>query len=136
MKTKKTYRDMIGDGKMPNKYWVALSNDYMYHHQDGKDNMVDWIGDIVPTFKSEGLTIEKPFSTYEKAKKFCDEIVIGEVCSYGFIVNRINIEDRLSGELYEKTKIFYPNDCSVEDWETEDFNFTKKTMEAKEKVFK
>jgi hypothetical protein len=103
MSKRLTYRDKIGDGQLPNLYWVSLSNDYSYLH-DG--NMVDWIGDLIPSFKSKGKTIARPFKTYIGARRFCDDLLLGENNGYKFIVNRINIEDRLTGQLYEKTWLF------------------------------
>jgi len=123
------YKNLIGDGKLPNLFWVSLSNDYSYSHKekykDGEMCCIDWIGDIIPTFKSKGKTIAKPFTSYELAKEFCDTLCLGEKSDYGdFIVNRINIEDRLSGEVYEKTRIFNPTDCTVEEDERQDMQFS------------
>ena len=107
------YKNLIGDGKLPNMFWVSLSNDYSYHHKDDRVNYIDWIGDIMPSFKSEGKTIATPFSTYEEAKRFCDNLYLGLPCD-NFILNRITIEDRLSGQVYEKEKIFTPDTCTVD----------------------
>jgi hypothetical protein len=121
-----SYKDKIGDGKFPNQYWVSVSNDYLYLH-DG--NRCDWIGDIIPTFKSKGKTIVKAFKTYMAAKRYCDyEFTLGHSCKFGFVVNRINIEDRLSGELYESTRVFNPDTATVKDLECESVNFTMSTM--------
>lgn len=122
---RKTYRDKIGDGKFPNQYWVSYSNDYEYLH-DG--NCVGWIGDLIPTFKSKGKTIAKPFKTYAAAKRFCDyEFSLGTEYA-GVIVNRINIEDRLSGELYEKTRCLLPDSAEFMDEDREDTGFTEEKM--------
>ena len=132
---RKTYKDLIGDGKTPNLYWVSLSNDYLYHH-DG--NMLDWIGDLLKRFTSKGMTVRKPFKTWKGAKAFADTFVLGEVSgkrSNDFIVNRVNIEDRLSGELYERTKVFYPETGEMRDWETRDTRFTKDKMQELGQVF-
>jgi len=129
MAKRKTYRDKIGDGQLPNLYWVSVSNDYSYVH-DG--NYLDWIGDLIPGFKSIGKTIAKPFKTYAAAKRFCDyEFPLGERCEFGFIVNRINIEDRLTGQVYEKTQVFNPDVAKITDWESEDTGFTKDEMEKR-----
>jgi hypothetical protein len=127
MKKLKSYRDKIGDGQFPNQFWVALSNDYQYFHDD---NMVDWIGDLLPSFKSKGRTIRKPFKTYKAAREFCGGLVLGEVNGEKFIVNRITIEDRLSGELYQKTRTFYPDTAEIEDDETSYLKFTREKMAA------
>jgi hypothetical protein len=109
---------MISDGKLPNIYWVSISNDYNYIH----DGSVDWIGDLIPSFKSKGKTFPKGFQSYKDAKGFCDWALGLQID--GITVNRINIEDRLTGELYEKTMIFNPQTGqSVED-EWEDIGFS------------
>ena len=129
MNKRKTYKNKIGDGQLPNLYWITVSNDYAYIHDS---NCIDWVGDLILLFKSKGKTIAKPFKTYAAAKRYCDyEFTLGETCSFGFIVNRINIEDRLSGQLYEKTRIFDPDTADVRDWECEDTGFTKETMEER-----
>lgn len=120
MKKRKSYKDKIGDGQLPNLYWVSLSNDYEYLH-DG--NSIDWIGDLFP-FISKGKTIRRPFKTYAAAKRFCDyELTLGETYQ-GIVVNRINIEDRLSGELYERTRLFYPETAEMTDYISENVRFT------------
>ena len=122
-----SYKNKIGDGKFPNQYWVSVSNDYLYIHDD---NMLDWIGDLIPTFKSKGKTIVKAFKTYAAAKRYCDyEFTLGCLCDFGFVVNRINIEDRLTGELYENTRIFNPDIVEINDWEHEETDFSKSTMQ-------
>jgi hypothetical protein len=124
---KTDYKNLIGDGKLPNLFWVSLSNDYSYSHKEKYKNgemcCIDWIGDIIPTFKSKGKTFAKPFVFYVLAKAFCDGFQLGERAD-GFIVNRINIEDRLSGQVYEKTRIFNPTDCTVEEDEQEDVQWS------------
>lgn len=127
-KQKTDYKNLIGDGKLPNRYWVSISNDYSYIH----DGSVDWIGDIIPSFKSKGKTFPNGFDTYKLAKSFAD-FALGLRVD-GITVNRINIEDRLTGELYEKTMIFDPETgISVED-EREDISFSvKREAELKTK---
>lgn len=121
---KTNYKNLIGDGKLPNLFWVCLSNDYLYHHSG---NCLDWIGDLLKDgFKSVGITIKNPFETYEEAKRFCDGLYLGMKYDK-FILNRINIEDRLSGEVYEKTKVFdlYSGDFQHE-FENESIEFSIK----------
>jgi len=122
------YKQQIGDGNLPNKYWVRVSNDYSYK----TGNEINWIGDLIPTFKSKGFTIAKPFKTYQGAKAYCDSLVLGAKISHNgkmYIVGRINIEDRLTGELYEYTTLFNPETGQSEDLEYEDYNFTQRAME-------
>jgi len=125
MSIRKTYKDKIGDGKFPNLYWVSYSNDYNYLH-DG--NFVDWIGDLVPSFKSKGKTIAKPFKTYGGARTFANGLHLGKHNGFNFIVNCVTIEDRLAGELYEKSRIFDPVNATIVFVEREDTGFTKEKM--------
>lgn len=123
----KSYKDKIGDGKFPNQYWVSVSNDYLYTRHK---NCLDWIGELIPTFKSEGKTIVKAFKTYAAAKRYCDyNFTLGHLCVFGFVVNWISIEDRLTGELYWNTRVFDSKIAMVEDREHEDVSFTKDKME-------
>jgi hypothetical protein len=121
---KTDYKNLIGDGKLPNLFWVSLSNDYSYFHKEGKENHIDRIGDIIATFKSKGKTIAKPFASYRLAKEFCDSLILGDLNGFDFTVNRINIEDRLAGQVYEKTKTFCPIDCTVEEDEQQDVQWS------------
>lgn len=122
---RKTYRDKIGDGLLPNLYWASYANDYEYLHDR---NYIDWIGHLIPSFKSKGKTIAKPFKTYAAAKRFCDyEFTLGKEYQ-GVIVNRVNIEDRLSGELYEKTRLFIPKTATIIEEDREDTDFTEEKM--------
>jgi hypothetical protein len=96
-------RDMIGDGKTPNKYWVSVSSDYAYNHidEDGV-SCIDYIGDIVKGWEtkySKGEMVGM-FSNYEDALGCANSFYIGQKYN-GFTINRITIEDRLSGEVYE-----------------------------------
>jgi hypothetical protein len=125
MKTKTSHKTLIGDGKLPNLYWVSLSNDYLYLH-DG--NCLDWIGDLLKDgFKSIGKTFDMPFDTYKAAKEFCDGLYLGMPFE-NFIINRINIEDRLSGELYEKTKVFNLYSGKITEQEYATTRYTEKAM--------
>jgi hypothetical protein len=129
----KNYKEIIGDGKLPNKYFVSISNDYMYLHDV---NMLDWIGDLIPSFKSKSKTFETPFMTYERAKQFADSFALGEKAGgTDFHVNRVNIEDRLSGELYERTILFNPETGTSEDWQYKDVKYTANKMDEQGKKF-
>jgi hypothetical protein len=96
-------RDMIGDGKTPNKYWVSVSNDYAYNHIDEEGvSCIDYIGDIVEGWEekySRGAMVGM-FSSHEDALECANGFYIGQEYN-GFTINRITIEDRLSGEVYE-----------------------------------
>jgi len=105
-------RNMVGDRHDPNIFFLSISNDYMYFYND---NFLDWIGDLIPSFKSIGSTIKK-YTTYEKAKKAAKEI-FGSKQDHGkehFVVNRSTIEDRHSGTVFEIVKCFDPQ--TAETW--------------------
>lgn len=131
MAKRKTYKDLIGDGKLPNRYWVSLSNDYSYVRTEKGANYIDWIGNIIPSFKSKGKTIAKPFKTFRGALDFCNRLILGENNGFNFVVNRINIEDRLSGQVYEKTFIFNPETAKIREDENNDSQYTQKAMAKK-----
>jgi len=88
----------IGDGKTPNKYWVSVSSDYYLY--DPKENFSDWASSV-KGIKTEGKTV-KVFNTYEEAKRFTDSIELGSKLS-GVEVNTVSIEDRLSGQVHERS---------------------------------
>jgi len=96
-------REMVGDGKKPNKYWVSISSDYSYQHEDDDGvSCIDYIGDIIKDWEkkfSKGKMIGM-FSSLEKAMDYVNDLCIGEKYE-GFTVNRITIEDRLCGQVYE-----------------------------------
>lgn len=59
----------IGDGNLPNKYWVSISNDYTYFNPETQG--YDWISDL-KLFNVESKTI-KVFTTYKNALTFATE---------------------------------------------------------------
>ena len=128
---KNNYKNMIGDGKLPNLYWVGLSNDYGYVH----DGCIDGADEVIKDFKSIGKMITKPFTTYKGAKKYCDDLYLGQKID-NFILNRITIEDRLTGQVYEKTKILNIPAGEFRETEYEDIRFSEKRIEELGGVFK
>lgn len=120
----------IGDGKLPNKYWVSISNDYYACH----NGQCDWISDT-GWLEVKGKTI-RIFNIYKQALAFVDnELPLG-IDYNGIRVNSIVIEDRLSGEVYHKCyEIFIPSAESSET-STEDITFTKAQMLKQGKQFK
>jgi hypothetical protein len=124
---KKVSTEQIGDGKLPNKYWVSVHNNFFY---ESKPGFWDW-ADGRDGFKVEGKTFG-PFSTYAEARKLFDSIQAGELYD-GIIVKGKTIEDRMSGEVAEETG---HEVTRFEYMETEDLEFTKKTMASKKVTFK
>lgn len=88
----------IGDGKTPNKYWVSVSSDY--YIEDPKEGSLDWVSDV-KGIKVKGKTL-KQFDSYEEAKQFANSIKLRQKVN-GIEVNTISIDDRLSGEIYERS---------------------------------
>lgn len=89
----------IGDGKIPNKYFVTISDDYQILHP--KTNELKSVNEV---FGIDGKykTI-KVFDTYKEAKNYAENIYTGTKID-GIEVNSIEIEDRLSGQLYINDK--------------------------------
>ena len=85
----------IGDGKLPNKYWVSIHNDYYYLN----DGCYDWVSDREKT-RAKSKTL-KVFATYKQAKDYFDSLIIGD-CIDGIQIMGKNIEDRFTGQLCEE----------------------------------
>jgi hypothetical protein len=120
----------VGDGKKPNLFFVSISNDFSYCHKIGGIFHLDGIENIIPTFKPIGYTSEV-FKTYDEAKDFADELFATnqkDKDGKEFIVNRVTIEDRCCGEVYEMIKCFNPTDVTVHTSENESYyRFHKET---------
>ena len=112
----------IGDGKLPNKFWVSISEDYMYF--DSETGSWNWISDVID-FKPKGETI-KVFDSYVEARDFVDcNLFLGSEYCYGMFVNCVTIEDRITGQVYENTKFLDTVKGEINDEETEDTSFTE-----------
>jgi len=123
----------IGDGKLPNKYWVSISEDYYYYKNDEEGGVWTWLGDL-GLFKPKGKTVAL-FDTYKEAREFVEDIPF----DYGheeIHVNSIFIEDRLSGQVFEKVKAFSPEHGQINTFHEDDVEFTKKEMEKRGEAFK
>ena len=121
---------LIGDGQTPNKYWVSISSNYYYLN----DGVLDWISDK-ELFKDKGATI-KVFTTYQGARKFIDEELFLGMTYDDIKVNCITIEDRISGELYEHTRMLDFESAEFEDHQSEDLKFTMDKLKEKDIAFK
>lgn len=123
-------RKQIGDGKLPNRYFVSISNDYHYYNKETESP--EWAGERDPNFKSEGGTI-RVFNTYAKAREFVS--TIGDYFE-NIEIKTITIEDRLSGQVFERslserevTRIEYDNE------EFETLGYTKEEMKKRGEYF-
>ena len=117
---------MVGDGQLPNKYFVSINTGYYILGPEG----LDWIDDHLPLMKDkqQSKTLEA-FDSYAEAKELAESFALGDKAE-GITVNSITIEDRISGEVYHKTKVFDPETCSVHDDENEDIQFTQEKLGA------
>jgi hypothetical protein len=123
-KTKKISTSQIGDNKLPNKYWVSICEDYYI----AEDSCLNWISDkklFEP--KNEILGI---FDNYKKARDLAESIELSfEIL--GVRANVITIEDRITGQLYERVKVFDPLRARIYEEVFEDLKFTEKRLGKK-----
>lgn len=116
----------IGDGKTPNHYWVSISSNYYYYSES---NYQDWISDL-KLFKDEGKTIAV-FDTFKAAKNYVEnKIYLGMVFD-GIRINNINIEDRISGEIYSSAYVFSPETATIETFTSDDTHFTETELQKR-----
>ena len=111
MKTqKKISTRQIGDGKLPNKYWVCQSND-VYEKVDG---VLEWRENAQPESEVIGI-----YNTYTEA--------MDAVNTRGNMTN-VTVEDRITGELFSKIMEVCPC-CKNERWYNyEDVKFTNEKL--------
>jgi len=121
----------IGDGKLPNKYWVSVSNDFLIC----KKGVCDWASDS-KKFKVTGKMVES-FNTYNKALHYINDEVLFNDEPKKTGVNFAYIEDRISGEVFSygyhsyssKNDFFKSVEFELES--REDYGFTKDEMAKK-----
>ena len=131
-----TARQMAGDGKFPNKYWVSASSDWSIAKPGELVSASEVYKDI-----QEAYTIQGPFPTFAEAMQAAESLAqeCVEPTEDGY--HSVRIEDRLSGQVYEGQYIEYTVQkgrytMTKFEWEWyDDTRFTKQTMEAKGKVF-
>jgi hypothetical protein len=125
---KKMAQEMVGDGKIPNKYFVSIHDDYLYYDKetDCWESASERDGR-----ESQGKTLAA-FSTYAGARKLFESIPLGELYK-GILVRGKTIEDRLSGELTDET---LREVISFESEEGERLDYTKGEMGRRGEIFK
>jgi hypothetical protein len=104
-----------------NKYWVSICEDYYI----AEDNCLNWISDknlFKPKSKILGV-----FKTYLEAKELAESIILGNDY-YKIISNVVTIEDRITGQLYERVKVFHPLRAEISENIFEDLEFTEKRL--------
>ena len=132
----RTDKDQVGDGKLPNKYFVSLSDSELICKKDSEGvTNCDW--DV--NTGSKGGTVAVA-DTYQEAKDFLKSIGIEEdvnVKGSIFSVTSKTIEDRFSGELASEVVENFTR--TVTDRETlfcEDTKFSEDQMSKLGAVFK
>jgi hypothetical protein len=103
----------IGNGLLPNRYWVSVSNNYYYvKHKTGHFNRIGDLKLCPERFK----TVEH-FPSYEEAEKWVGSHLRMGKRYAGVKVNYVEIEDTLSGEtfllaneLVPEEYVVYPDD--------------------------
>ena len=115
------YREEIGDGKTPNKYWVFQYDEKFKRvkFEDGSTSIEIREEEDLGEQSSDNLIGE--FKTYQEALNAIDKDAY---------LPHVVIEDRISGQVFEQLCIVC-SECGREDWETnEDINFTKEKLGA------
>ena len=150
----KTARKMVGDGKLPNKYWVSISDQFMtnkLHKDEPENNVSDWSGEVYKDIP-EAYEIYGPFDTFTAAENKMNSLA--NECSSpedsAKFPNQKNfhsveIEDRLSGQIYngQWNEHWYPKEYRGEKimhvtfrWEWDrDTKFTEETMAKRGATF-
>lgn len=85
--------EIVGDGKLPNKFFVTSSP---YYHEI--DQYGDYDSHILDGFE-DSQTESKVFDTFEEAEAYYDDIELDIYDGIG----QVMIEDRLTGIIKEKS---------------------------------
>jgi hypothetical protein len=107
------YKNHIGDGKLPNRYWVFQYDEEVILNEDG-----EWFSNNDTELQKDSFLGE--FKTYKDALKCVDT-----VATYPHRV----IEDRVSGQIFESIVIVCPCCGKKEYKESHETKYTKEFME-------
>lgn len=115
---KKLASEIIGDGQLPNKFFVTESSNILVTDEFGDKNY-----EILPGYEEEPSYTFGPFDTLEEALTAYDDADLDIYEGIGSVV----IEDRLTGQIKEKTleKIVRTDYSYVEYDDTRRFGYTK-----------
>jgi uncharacterized protein (DUF1330 family) len=118
--TNMNYKKHIGDGKLPNRYWV-------FHYDEkftmNEDSELESTADITETKNS----LVGEFKTYKEALQCVDTKTY---------LPHVVIEDRITGVVFE-SQVIVCSKCGHEEYDTiEDIRYTKESMEKKGIEFK
>ena len=124
--------NMVGDGKRPNRYWVTASTDFDYVHGEDGVSLIDHADDLMKDhgIASDSIPVDAVFTTYAEAVEYAESQDMPGEPEPGQI-NRLTIEDRLSGEVWQRILVAYPRTWGGWHFETEtthEINFTRETM--------
>jgi hypothetical protein len=95
--SEKLAREIVGDGKTPNKFFVSVSNQILAVVDPGEGN--EYISKEGPDVECKRAMSPVVFDSFEKAKELADEV---ELDASGDVTS-VMIEDRLTGVVYERT---------------------------------
>jgi len=113
----KTYQEQIGDGKLPNKYWV-FQYDQKYKRTTDTDGIVSL--DIIKEDTETTDSLLGELETFREALQCVD--------NKSYLPNVV-IEDRLSGHVFEQRCIVC-QECGKEEYETQnDTRYSQKVIE-------
>ena len=90
---KKLASEIIGDGQLPNKFFVTESSNILVTDEFGDKNY-----EVIPGYEEEASYTFGPFDTLEEALAAYDEADLDIYEGIGCIT----IEDRLTGQIKEK----------------------------------
>lgn len=111
----KNYQKQIGDGKLPNKYWVFQYDQKYKRVKDGDIITLE----VISEDKENQNNLIGEYKTWQEA--------LNAVDNKAYLPNVI-IEDRISGQVYEDLCIVC-QECGKEEYERNiDIDFTKKIL--------
>lgn len=107
-KIQKMASEMVGDGKKPNKFFVTVSNKYIYV-RDGLGEIYEELNDRIRPGQEESTT--EVFDEFDDAMKYYEEVEL----SIDDSATEVILEDRLTGViahryLTKKIRIDYEED--------------------------
>lgn len=122
----KMERAEVGDGNLPNRYWVSIADDYYICATDSDGAMCcDWKSEQLKT--PVRAKTPRCCPTFAMALGFARSLPFGDEYK-GVRILSIVIDDRISGMVWEKTRHFFSETGTVHDEENDDTKFTRETM--------
>jgi len=121
IQTKRIMTRFIGDGKLPNKFYVSVHEDYLFLEKEKDYEYWTWLSDAID-FKPKGGVVAV-FDNYPEAINYAVNMASFNV---DYQANTITIEDRITGELYNDTLYFNPQKATIHRDDHADTSFTAK----------